>query len=255
MTKLSVNINKLATLRNSRGKNQPNLLYFGKKILEWGAHGLTVHPRPDARHIKKQDVIELHQLVQKFNLENSSQTEFNVEGYPSADFLNLVDSVRPHQVTLVPDKPEALTSQAGWEISNCEKLLHPVITQLQKSGIRVSLFIDPNSFTKKDLDVLTFIRPDRVELYTEKYADNFGTSMQQETLENYKICAQKISTIGIGLNAGHDLNKFNLYAFLQSLPQIDEVSIGHALICESLEEGLCQTVKCYLKILSSTNLL
>lgn len=249
MTKLSVNVNKLATLRNARGKNTPDVAAASREILVWGAHGITVHPRPDGRHIRTEDVTVLGAVVREHNSTFNTKREFNIEGYPSSDYLAMVIEHRPDQATLVPDPPEALTSSAGWAVAANEKLLSQVVNELKKAQVRVSIFIEPETFTAADYEALNRVRPDRVELYTEAFADRFGTAEQAQVLALYAGVAARVQEMGIGLNAGHDLNQENLAALVGAIPAIAEVSIGHALVCESLYDGLETTVKNYLRIL------
>lgn len=235
MTKLSVNINKLATLRNARGQNNPNLLEWAKKIENFGAHGITVHPRPDERHIKKQDVYELKPLI---------KTEFNIEGYPSETFLALIKEIKPHQCTLVPDPPNVLTSNAGWKISNEKKILENTLRSLEEStNTRVSVFVDPDNLSVKEALFLKSIGVSRVELYTEEYASHQDSPA---VLKKYRKTSDIALNAGLELNAGHDLDHKNLTPFLKAIPEIKEVSIGHALICEALDCGMQQTVEKYL---------
>jgi pyridoxine 5-phosphate synthase len=240
MTKLSVNVNKLATLRNARGKNNPDLLKTTLDIIAYGAQGITVHPRPDERHIRREDV---------FTLAEAIDVEFNIEGYPDENFIDLVKSVRPAQCTLVPDSPHVLTSNAGWAIEKNFDLLKNTVTHLHKSGIRTALFVDPFQLTDKDIDLLPLTGTDRVELYTEHYAESFGTGHAESTLQLYVEVAKRINDLGIALNAGHDLDSRNLKPLIQAIPSIEEVSIGHALICESLYLGLQKTIAVYLDCL------
>ncbi len=249
MTKLSVNVNKLATLRNSRGKNLPDVLALSEKILGFGVHGLTVHPRPDGRHIRPADVAVLSQLVRDWNLNHPEKMEFNVEGYPSRDYLDLINTHRPHQATLVPDPPEALTSNAGWDLVKEREFLKDVVNRLRETGTRVSLFVDPFTFSADQENALIEIKPDRIELYTEKYADHFHTPERDSVTQVYQDVARRAKNHGIGVNAGHDLNQENLRFLVERIPWLEEVSIGHALICEALEAGLERTVKSYLKLL------
>lgn len=242
MTKLSVNVNKLATLRNSRGKNNPDVLKSTLDIITYGAQGITVHPRPDGRHIRRDDVVAIARAI---------QVEFNIEGYPDANYLNLVKEIKPTQSTLVPDPPEALTSNAGWKIAENATFLRTIVSQLQSSGIRTSLFVDPYQLSARDIALLKDIGTDRVELYTEAYADAYGTDKEEETLRVYKNVADAISQLGIGINAGHDLSLVNLRKLIQTIPQIEEVSIGHALICEALNLGLRETISRYLTCLTA----
>lgn len=241
MTKLSVNVNKLATLRNSRGGNNPNVLQGALDIISYGAHGITVHPRPDGRHIRKDDVYSISKAI---------QVEFNIEGYPDKDFIKMVKEVKPDQCTMVPDLPHVLTSNAGWQIEKNVDFLKEVITELHEQGIRSSLFVDPHTLSSKDIELLKVTGTDRVELYTEAYATHYGTDKGAATLEMYKISAVAINKLGIGLNAGHDLDLINLQAFLKEVPGIQEVSIGHALICDALNFGMKETISRYLACLS-----
>ena len=248
-TKLSVNVNKLATLRNSRGKNTPDLISYTKHIIECGAQGITVHPRPDERHIRYEDVIQLREFLKQYK-----EIELNVEGYPNEKFLSLVKKIKPHQCTLVPDAPDVLTSNAGWELSKNKSLLKLSIQQIKNLSVRVSLFLDPFSMTGDEWLSLINISPDRIELYTEHYADVYaqgsiilnGKSFnKKEVLQKYKEASQRVKKEGIGVNAGHDLNQKNVKVFLKEV-EVQEVSIGHALICEALKEGLEITIKKYL---------
>lgn len=241
MTLLSVNVNKIATLRNSRGGNVPDVLKTALDIVSFGAQGITVHPRPDERHIRRQDV---------FDIAKNIQVEFNVEGYPSRDYLDLVSQVKPEQCTLVPDPPHVLTSNAGWLISQNLDFLKDVIQQLHKESMRVSIFVDPHTLTSEDIQLLKEIGTDRVELYTESYAAHYGTPKGEEILDLFKNTAQAIYDLGIDINAGHDLNLINLPRLIQEIPMIKEVSIGHALICDALYYGLQDTIKRYLDCLN-----
>ena len=243
-TKLSVNINKIATLRNARGKNIPDLIHFSKIILKSQACGLTVHPRPDARHIRYTDVFDLNSLFKKY-----PHKEFNIEGYPSADFIDLVKKVKPQQCTLVPDPPEALTSNAGWDFMENKLFLKDITQELKKSRLRVSLFLDPLTMNKKQYKALQAIAPDRIELYTERYAENYKNKKKLNILEKYKKCVHQVNQFNMQVNAGHDLNQNNLLELLERIPQIKEVSIGQALIAESLEEGILTAISKYLKII------
>jgi pyridoxine 5-phosphate synthase len=236
MTKLSVNVNKIATLRNSRGKNTPDLLKMTLDIIKFGADGITIHPRPDERHIKRQDAYDLAQNI---------TVELNIEGYPSNDFMQLIAEIRPAQCTLVPDPPHVLTSNAGWDIKQEFQNILPIIDKLRRLNIRSSLFLDPKDVDYQTLDLLNKLNCDRVELYTEAYADNFGTHRHNEILNLYKTTAQNIQTLGIDINAGHDLNLANLPSFIQAIPFVNEVSIGHALISDALYLGLQETIKQY----------
>ncbi len=244
MTKLSVNLNKFALLRNARGINFPNVIHMGEKCILAGTHGITVHPRPDQRHIKRSDVYELSSFLTDF-----PEIEFNIEGYPMPDFLAMVAQVKPHQCTLVPDKPEQLTSDHGWDLSKEGEQLQPIISDLKQAGIRVSLFMDREL---KQIELTKAIGADRIELYTGPYARAFISRKTKTILANYKRAANKAQEIGLGVNAGHDLNLQNIALFC-SIPDILEVSIGHAIVVESFDFGLEQTIKKYLRILNSRN--
>ena len=246
--KLSVNVNKIATLRNARGRNQPDLIEFTRLIIDSGAQGITVHPRPDERHIRYKDIYDLKKL-----LSEDKTIEFNIEGYPSPKFIQLVKKVQPHQCTLVPDPPHVLTSNAGWKVSENRSFLKEVTEELKNKGIRVSLFLDPFATEKQDIESLKGIAPQRVELYTEKYALAFGTDRQQTVTKSYMHLADTLGSLSISINAGHDLNQRNLGFLLENIPQIQEVSIGHALITEALKEGLKKTVANYLTIIKEAN--
>ena len=237
MTLFSVNINKVATLRNARGENRPDIIQVAKDLQRMGAQGITVHPRPDERHIKYADVPALRQVV---------DTEYNIEGYPSEDFLTLVTQVGPDQVTLVPDAPDALTSSAGWDVETHYDQLEKIIDRLHRSGIRASIFVDT------DLDNLVAARrvgADRVEMYTKPYADLYPTH-PEEAVQPFVSCARRAKELGLGVNAGHDLSLDNLALLHRYIPELDEVSIGHAVICEALYEGFETVVRKYLEILS-----
>jgi len=243
MTKLSVNVNKLATLRNSRGKNNPDILQSTLRIIDCGAEGITVHPRPDERHIRRSDVFELAPAVKKRGV------EFNIEGYPSEDYLKLIEQVKPDQATLVPDPPEALTSNAGWDLMTHREFLRAVVARIKKLGVRVSIFMDPKDFSSETVSHLLEIKTDRIELYTEAYAENFATEKRNEVTQSYLRLAQAAHDQGIGINAGHDLDRKNLKFLVENIPFIDEVSIGHALICDALELGMRATIQAYLDCL------
>jgi len=230
--RLSVNLNKFALVRNSRGQNTPDICQIAQTVLALGAAGVTVHPRPDHRHITPQDVIDLNRVVETFK----SGVELNVEGYPSDDFIRLVCQVKPHQVTLVPDPPDALTSSFGWDVASEFDFLQSVSARLKSVGIRVSVFIDP---VMQDVAMLKKIGVDRVELYTYDYAHG-------GLIAPYVAVATQLKAAGIGLNAGHDLNLENLSYFIQTIPGLLEVSIGHALVCDSFEMGMSVAVKRYL---------
>lgn len=238
MARLSVNVNKVATLRNARGKDLPNVLQESLKIIRFGAQGITVHPRPDGRHIRWFDVFELKENI---------NVELNIEGYPSEDFLNKVCEVQPEQCTLVPDPPDVLTSNAGWRLAGNEELLEKSIFRLKEKAIRVSLFVDPQKILMKELLSLRDLGADRIELYTEAYAEAFKSGQFQEVLSDYQRCAEVSGSMGLGVNAGHDLNLENLATFATQVPQLDEVSIGHALVCDALNYGWEATIQRYLK--------
>lgn len=229
-----MNINKIATLRNARGGNLPDLLKVAQDCERFGAEGITVHPRPDERHIRYQDVIDLKPLV---------TTEFNIEGYPSQQFIDLVCKVKPHQVTLVPDPPEAITSNAGWDTIKNESFLKEVIAEFKKNKIRVSVFIDTDLLLIKNA-IKT--GTDRLELYTERYAKNYSSG-KEKAIADFIIAANVAKEEGLELNAGHDLNLDNLKYFSSGIPHLKEVSIGHALICDALYFGLENTIQMYLK--------
>ena len=236
MCRLSVNINKIATLRNARGGNLPDVVKAAIDCERFGAQGITVHPRPDERHIRYRDVVELKPVVTK---------EFNIEGYPSRSFLDLVASVKPHQVTLVPDPPDALTSNAGWDTVKHKDFLTDVIAELRTQGIRTSIFIETDpGMIEKAADVGT----DRVELYTEPYADKFPSD-KAGAVAPFAKAAEVAYQAGLGVNAGHDLNLDNLRYFSKNVPHLLEVSIGHALISDALYFGLQNTIQLYLRCL------
>jgi pyridoxine 5-phosphate synthase len=248
MTQLSVNVNKIATLRNSREKNLPDVAVFSKKILSYGVHGLTVHPRPDGRHIRWPDVTALQNVLALHN-RSGHRAEFNVEGFPSPDFIARMKQIKPDQCTLVPDPPEALTSNAGWDLLKNEVALVQIIKALRPSGARISLFVDPATFDKGQELALSRIKPDLIELYTEAYADHFSLPDRDTVTERYCEVALRAQSLHIGVNAGHDLNQKNLGFLIAKIPFLAEVSIGHALICEALEEGMETTIHKYLQLL------
>ncbi|MES2766899.1 MAG: pyridoxine 5'-phosphate synthase, partial [Bacteroidota bacterium] len=221
MTKLSVNINKFATLRNARGGNNPDVLKTALDCERFGAEGITVHPRPDERHIRYQDVVDLKPVL---------KTEFNIEGNPQKDFMDLVLKVKPAQATLVPDAPDALTSNAGWDTIKNEGFLKEIISELQRNGIRTSIFIDP---VAEMIEGAARVGTDRVELYTESYARGFLKD-RKAAIAPYVEAAKLANELGLGLNAGHDLDLDNLKFFKDNIPDLLEVSIGHALVCDAL---------------------
>ncbi len=234
MTRLSVNINKIATLRNARGGNIPDVILAAINCEKYGAQGITVHPRPDERHIRYSDVYELKKVV---------KTEFNIEGYPSDRFMQLVTEIKPTQVTLVPDPPDVLTSNAGWDTKKNQKFLIEIIDELKKHGIRPSIFVDTNlENIKYAVDTGTT----RVELYTEPYAANFNKD-KFLSIKDFVEAAKYANELGLELNAGHDLNLDNLNFFVSQIPYLKEVSIGHALISDALYYGLENTIQMYLK--------
>ncbi|NJM93816.1 MAG: pyridoxine 5'-phosphate synthase [Cytophagales bacterium] len=238
MTKLSVNINKVATLRNARGGNNPNLVRVAHDCERFGAQGITVHPRPDERHIRRQDVIDLRAVV---------RTELNIEGYPDERYLELVKLVRPAQATLVPDPPGALTSNAGWDTLTHQGFLREVVAELQQQGARVSIFVDPE---ERMVAAAAQTGADRVELYTEPYAAQYAQN-RDNAIAPYIKAAREAQNLGLGLNAGHDLDLDNLAFLHQNLPGLLEVSIGHALICDALYLGLENTIQMYRRCLEA----
>lgn len=241
MTKLSVNINKIATIRNARGENNPDLLAMAQLIVDAGAHGITVHPRPDERHIRKKDV---------YALKKNLNVELNIEGYPSDDFIALIKEIRPTQVTLVPDPPHILTSNAGFKLYEDFSLVKSVIRELKLFCARVCIFIDPLDFINRDLSIIKNTGTDRIELYTKRFAEHPTNNI---ILCEYKNLAEKAHNLGIAINAGHDLALNNLGILLREINFISEVSIGHALICDALVLGLAPTVKAYLALCSQSN--
>ena len=232
MTKLSVNINKVATIRNARGGNNPDVCRFALDCEAMGAEGITVHPRPDERHIRRADVFALRPLL---------HTEFNIEGYPSKEFIELVLQVKPAQVTLVPDAPDQLTSNHGWDTVAHQEFLTEVVATFNEAGIRTSVFVDPDV---KMVEYAAKVGADRVELYTEPYAAGYAKD-REAAIAPYITAAKAARKNGLGLNAGHDLSLDNLAYFAQSIPNLDEVSIGHALICDALYLGIKETIRRY----------
>lgn len=233
MTHLSVNINKIATLRNARGGNMPDLLNVARDCQRYGAQGITVHPRPDERHIRYRDVLDLRPLV---------YTEFNIEGYPSREFIDLVIKVKPEQVTLVPDPPDALTSNAGWDTITHSSFLKEVIAEFHRHSIRTSIFIETDT---KMIEYAAKTGTERVELYTESYASNYPLD-PVKAVKPFHEASLVAKTVGLGLNAGHDLNLDNLRYFNENIVDLLEVSIGHALICDAIYYGLENTIQMYL---------
>jgi len=233
MTRLSVNINKLATLRNARGGNIPNLIQSAKDIERFGAEGITVHPRPDERHIRYQDALELKEVV---------TTEYNIEGKPVEKFMDLVLKVKPTQVTLVPDAEDALTSNAGWDTITYKTYLQEVIGTLKAAGIRTSIFVDP---VVEMIQGAAETGTDRIELYTESYAFQFADGNKEEAVKPFAEAAIAAQELNLGLNAGHDLSLDNIAFFKENVPNLLEVSIGHALICEAIYIGLDNVINLY----------
>jgi pyridoxine 5-phosphate synthase len=236
MVRLSVNINKIATLRNSRGGKIPSVTEAAIKCQEFGAQGITVHPRPDQRHIRRQDVYELRPLI---------NTEYNIEGYPSEEFIHLVTEVGADQVTMVPDRHDQLTSDHGWDTRKHRHFLTDIVARLKEEGIRTSLFVDPDA---EALEGAVQTGTDRIELYTEAYATLYPSD-REKAIAPYVAAARVAETLNLGVNAGHDLSLENLAFFRKRIPNLLEVSIGHALICDALYLGLEQTIRKYLDCL------
>ena len=232
MINLSVNINKIATLRNARGENRPNVQQVALDCEAFGANGITVHPRPDERHIRRDDVFSLRPMV---------KTEFNIEGYPSPEFMDLVLKVKPAQVTLVPDAPDAITSSAGWDVAKHLEFLTGIIDTLRDAGIRSSIFVGTDV---ENIKYAAKAGADRVELYTKPYADRYPTN-PEAAVAPFVEASKAAHKVGLGVNAGHDLSLENLQFFALNLPYLNEVSIGHALICDALYYGLEETIKRY----------
>ncbi len=242
MTRLSVNVNKIALLRNSRNLGIPSVIRAAIIALDAGAHGITVHPRPDARHIRVSDVHELAEL-----LRTRPAAEFNIEGNPfEPPLLELARAVRPQQCTLVPDAPGAFTSDRGWDLARDGGRLQPMVAELKAAGIRVSLFMDPEPAA---MAAAAATGADRVELYTEPYAAAFGTPAGADTLARYVAAARSAQSAGLAVNAGHDLNRQNLGPFLRAVSEVAEVSIGHALVADALDMGLATAVREYLQVM------
>ena len=233
MTKLSVNINKIATLRNARGGNYPSVVQVAKDVQLFGAHGVTIHPRPDERHIRYQDAYDLKQAV---------TTEYNIEGNPIAKFMDMVLKIKPTQVTLVPDSIDAITSNAGWDTLKHKDFLSEVISEFKNSGIRTSIFVDPSL---KAVEGAANVGADRIELYTEAFAKHYSLG-DFEAVVPYDACAKLAHQLGMGVNAGHDLSLDNIAFFAKNVSHLAEVSIGHALISEAIYKGLQPTIEAYL---------
>ena len=234
VTRLSVNINKIATLRNARGGNNPDVIRTAIDCERFGAQGITVHPRPDERHIRFSDVIQLKDVV---------TTEFNIEGYPDGRYMQLIRDTKPTQATLVPDKPNAITSNAGWDTVKHADFLKDIVKELKRSQVRVSIFVDPADTM---VEGAARVGADRIELYTEPYATHYYGD-REAAVKNYVKAAQVAQELGLGVNAGHDLDLHNLKFLKQSIPFLDEVSIGHALISDALYFGLENTIQLYLR--------
>jgi pyridoxine 5-phosphate synthase len=234
MTRLSVNINKIATLRNARGGDVPNVLQAAIRCQQFGAEGITVHPRPDERHIRVKDVFAIKPVI---------TTEFNIEGYPSRAFINLVKNVVPDQVTLVPDPPEAITSSQGWDAVTHRNFLQDVIAEFHSRGIRTSIFMETSL---ENIEAVKDTGTDRIELYTEPYARMYQSG-KEDAIAPFRLAAKKAVELGLGINAGHDLNLDNLKYFVENIPRLLEVSIGHALIADALYYGLERTIQLYLE--------
>ncbi|WP_109832970.1 pyridoxine 5'-phosphate synthase [Reichenbachiella versicolor] len=234
MTKLSVNVNKIATIRNARGGNNPNLIQVVKDCERFGAQGITVHPRPDERHITTQDVYDINEIC---------TTEFNIEGYPDERYIKMIEEIKPQQATLVPDPPEAITSNAGWDTIKNKELLSEIILRLKATGTRVSIFVEPDT---KMIEGAAEIKTDRIELYTEPYAELYPSN-KKSAIKDYLTASLLAKGLGLGINAGHDLDLNNLKYLKEQIPFIDEVSIGHALVCDALYSGLENTIQMYLR--------
>lgn len=239
MTALSVNLNKIALLRNSRGRDYPNVIEYAEKLITMGVQGITVHPRQDERHATRKDTRDLAALIKKHE-----SVEFNVEGYPSDEFMGLIAETKPDQCTLVPDGPDQITSDHGWDLTAHFDWVTELAFKLKKLGVRSSLFIDPDS---EQIHLASKTGVDRIELYTEAYANAYAMNDYENVLDQYRAAASTAQSLGLGVNAGHDLDLINLSAFL-AIPNILEVSIGHALTVESLEFGVADVIRNYLKI-------
>lgn len=236
MTKLSVNINKVATIRNARGGNMPNVRQVAIDCQKFGADGITIHPRPDERHITTQDVYDLKEVV---------TTEFNIEGYPDERFMRLIEEIRPEQATLVPDPPHVLTSNAGWETKKNKEFLSEIIEQISSWGVRTAIFVDTNL---ENIEGAKEVSVDRIELYTGPYADNYEAD-REAAIKDYVTASELAHKLGLGINAGHDLSLDNLAYLKQNIKNLEEVSIGHALISDALYLGLEETIKRYQMLL------
>lgn len=237
MTQLSVNLNKIALLRNSRGRDFPNVVDFAEKFITLGVQGITIHPRQDERHIKRQDAFDLAQCLAKY-----PNVEFNIEGYPSEDFLQLIEATKPDQCTLVPDSPNQLTSDHGWDFTTQASYLDDILARIEAAGVRTACFLDPDL---QQVELAAASRTQRIELYTEGYASAHGTAQQARVHETYRAAAVRAHELGLELNAGHDLDLTNLPDFL-TIPHILEVSIGHVLTVECIEQGMPYVIRRYL---------
>lgn len=244
MTRLSVNLNKIALLRNSRGHDYPNLIEFAEKALNTGANGITIHPRPDQRHATYADVRDLSEF-----LKSHPDAELNIEGYPGESFLEAVLKYNPDQVTLVPDAPGQLTSDHGWDLNTSMEFIGSIVERIHEAGSRSSLFLDPAT---DQVDLAAQIKTDRIELYTATYAEAYGTDMESKVFNRFRQAAEHAQLSGLGVNAGHDLNLNNLGLFI-SIPGILEVSIGHALTVESLDYGFTNVLEKYMNIISEAS--
>ncbi|HIE74192.1 MAG TPA: pyridoxine 5'-phosphate synthase [Flavobacteriales bacterium] len=236
MTKLSVNINKIATIRNARGGETPSVLEAAINCQKFGADGITIHPRQDERHITKKDVYDIKPII---------TTEYNIEGYPSKDFIKMVIAVKPEQITLVPDGPNVITSCAAWDTVKFQDYLKEIISEFKVHGIRTSIFVDPKLEMIKGAKLCG---TDRIELYTEDFAKGYSEN-KEKAISPYVLCAKKATELGLGINAGHDLSLENLAYFSKEIPNLDEVSIGHALISDALYLGLENTIQMYKRLL------
>jgi pyridoxine 5-phosphate synthase len=239
MTQLSINVNKIALLRNSRGRDFPNVINFAKKFIDQGVHGITVHPRQDERHITVKDAYELAEFLQDY-----PDVEYNIEGYPSADFMKIIRQTKPDQCTLVPDGVNQVTSDHGWDMTKHQKRISELAVEIGDYGVRSAVFLDPEVH---QVELVAQTGVDRIELYTEEYASFYDTKEQQMVLQKYQLAARKAQELGLGVNAGHDLDSQNLAKFL-TIPAILEVSIGHVLTIECIEQGMPSVVKKYLDI-------
>jgi len=241
MTTLSVNLNKIALLRNSRGRDFPNVVEFANKFIALGVQGITVHPRQDERHVTKKDAVDLGDL-----LSNNAHVEFNIEGYPSKDFMELVTIIKPTQCTLVPDSPDQLTSDHGWDLKKDGSFVRDICSELKENEIRSAIFIDPELI---QINLAPETGANRVELYTEEYASTYNKSEHEVVFNRYKESALEAQKLGVGVNAGHDLDLTNLTKFL-TISSILEVSIGHVLTIECIEQGMKKTIDQYLRVCS-----